>query len=235
MASATFAPTVPSLELPASWRARFRLHPTLGQLGRYAIVGGAGTSLNVVLFLVARPFLDAVPANVVAIVVSTVATTEANRRFTFSAEGGHRWRTLLQNAGTVVFYAFYGSAVLMLLGAIVGHPTELMESAAIVSASLLGGLARFAVMRRWEFAPARTALPGHSAHKAQRERRAAERSDRSMPRRSTEPRSVTTTSTSWDAVVTGRDSRSTSVEAPLWLLATATTDSPSCERVPPSA
>jgi putative flippase GtrA len=155
MASGTFSLTVRTTEPHALWRARLRLqHPTLVQLARYAIVGGAGTSLNVVLFLVARPFLSAVPANLVAIVVTTVATTEANRRFTFGAEGGHRWRTLLQNACTVIFYAFYGSAVLMLLGALVPSATVLMESAAVASASLLGGLARFAVMRLWEFAPA---------------------------------------------------------------------------------
>ncbi|MBA3906385.1 MAG: GtrA family protein [Pseudonocardiales bacterium] len=189
MASATFALTGRAFEMPAQWRARVRLqYPTLAQLARYAIVGGAGTSLNVVLFLVARPWLDAVPANVVAIVVSTVATTEANRRFTFGAEGGHRWRTLLQNVCTVAFYAFYGSAVLMLLNALVERPTELMESAAVVSASLLGGLARFSVMRLWEFAPS-------DAH-AHSDRSAADRSERSSPRRSTEPRSVTTTSTS---------------------------------------
>jgi len=232
MAGATFALAVRATKRPVSWRARLRLHPLLAQIGRYAIVGGLGTSLNVVVFLVARPWLAAVPANVVAIVVSTLATTEANRRFTFSAEGGHHWRTVLQNLGTVVFYAFYGSAVLMLLSALVARPTELMESAAIVTASLLGGLIRFTVMRLWEFAPAGGSRKAYRAHS---DRSAADRSDRSKPRRSTEPRSVTTTSTSWDAVVTGRDSRSTSVDTPLWLLATATTDSPSCERVPPSA
>ena len=228
MASATFSLPFPGFVLPASLRAHLRLHPTMGQLARYALVGGAGTSLTVVLFLVARPWLDAVPANIVAIIVSTVATTEANRRFTFCAEGGHRWRTLLQNVGTVVFYAFYSSAVLMLLSAVVSKPTELMESAAVAAASVVGGLARFTVMRLWEFKPA-------ARQTAHSDRSAAERSARSIPRRSAEPRSVTTTSTSWEAVVTGRDSRSTNVAAPLWLLATATTDSPSRERVAPSA
>jgi putative flippase GtrA len=153
MASATFALTVPAIGLPAGWRDRMRLHPTLGQLSRYAIVGGAGTGLTVGLFVLARPWLDAVPANLVAIVLSTLVTSEANRRFTFGAKSGHRWRTVLQNVGTVAFYAFYGSAVLMLLGAVVQRPTELMESGAVATAGVLGGLARFAVMRLWEFAP----------------------------------------------------------------------------------
>jgi putative flippase GtrA len=146
--------TVPAFELPTPRRPR--LHPTLVQLGRYALVGGVGTGLNVLLFLLARTWLSAVPANVVAIVLSTLVTTEANRRFTFHAGQGHRWRTILQNLGTMVFYAFYGSAVLLLLNAVVDAPTALMESAAVAAASVLGGLARFCVMRLWEFAPPAT-------------------------------------------------------------------------------
>lgn len=155
MATATIALTVPTIELPAPWRGRLRLHPTLVQLGRYALVGGAGTLLNVVLFLVAELWLTAVPANLVAIVLSTLVTTEANRRFTFHAAEAAGWRSVLQNAGTIVFYALYGSTVLMLLSAVVASPTALMESAAVAVASVLGGLARFTVMRLWEFAPAR--------------------------------------------------------------------------------
>ena len=152
MVGAMVALTVPAIGLPTPRRPR--LHPMAVQLGRYALVGGVGTGLNVLLFLVARQWLSAVPANVVAIVLSTLVTTEANRRFTFQAGNGHRWRTILQNVGTVVFYAFYGSAVLLLLHAVVEGPTALMESVAVAAASVLGGLARFSVMRLWEFAPA---------------------------------------------------------------------------------
>lgn len=148
MTSATISLTVP---IPAPRRA---LHPTVVQLGRYALVGGLGTGLNVALFLIARLWLAAVPANVVAIVLCTILTTEANRRFTFHVLRGHRWRTVLQNVGTMVFYAFYGSAVLLLLNAVVDRPTALVESAAVTVASVLGGLARFSLMRLWEFAPA---------------------------------------------------------------------------------
>jgi putative flippase GtrA len=155
MADATVALTAPVIELPTPRRPR--LQPTLVQLGRYALVGGVGTGLNVLLFLVARQWLAAVPANVVAIVLSTLVTTEANRRFTFHAEHGGRWRTILQNTGTMIFYAFYGSAVLLLLHAVVDTPTALMESAAVAVACVLGGLARFSVMRLWEFAPAQRA------------------------------------------------------------------------------
>ena len=124
------------------------------QLVRYGVVGVLGTAVSALLYLLFRVWWDAVPANLVALVLSTVASTEANRRFTFHAEQGYRWRTILQNVGTMVFYAFYGSAVLLLLHAVVESPTALMESVAVASASVLGGIARFSVMRLWEFAPA---------------------------------------------------------------------------------
>jgi hypothetical protein len=37
---------------------------------------------------------------------------------------------------------------------VVDNPSALVESAAVAAASVLGGLARFSVMRLWEFAPA---------------------------------------------------------------------------------
>jgi putative flippase GtrA len=149
----TVALTAPAIEIPTPRRALVRRYPALFQLGRYALVGGLGTALNVALFLIARLWMPAVPANVVAIVLSTLVTTEANRRFTFDVRRTRRWRTILQNVGTMVFYAFYGSAVLLLLNAVVDSPTAAMESAAVAAAGVLGGLARFGVMRLWEFAP----------------------------------------------------------------------------------
>jgi len=158
----TISLAVPTTEIPSARRAHLHWHPTVVQLGRYALVGGLGTGLNVALFLIARQWLSAVPANVVAIVLCTLLTTEANRRFTFHVGRGRRWRTVMQNVGTVVFYAFYGSAVLLLLSAVVDRPTALMESAAVTVASVLGGLARFSLMRLWEFAPARPEALGRT-------------------------------------------------------------------------
>ncbi len=126
MASATISLTVPAIGKFSTCAAHLRRHPTVVLLGRYALVGGLGTGLNVALFLIARLWLSAVPANVVAIVLCTLLTTEANRRFTFHVRRGDRWRTVMQNVGTMVFYAFYGSAVLLLLSAVVDRPTALM-------------------------------------------------------------------------------------------------------------
>jgi putative flippase GtrA len=136
-----------------SLRSRFRArHPVLVQLIRYAIVGGLGTAANALIFLVLRNWWDAVPANLVALVLSTVVSTEVNRRFTFGESVVlHPWRTYVQNAGTVLFYAFYSSAVLLLLADVVDDPSPLLESVAVALASVLGGAGRFLVMRYWVF------------------------------------------------------------------------------------
>ncbi len=140
------------VEVTGTWRMRLRArHPLLVQMARYTLVGGLGTLVNALVFLALREWLDAVPANLVALVVSTVVSTEANLRFTFDGEVVHRWRATVQSGGTVLFYAFYSSAVLIVLGAVMAAPTPLEESLAVAAASVLGGLGRFLVLRYWVF------------------------------------------------------------------------------------
>ena len=98
------------------------------QLARYGVVGVLGTAVSALLYLLFRVWWDAVPANLAALVLSTVASTEANRRFTFRGVPTDRVREYLQNAATVAFYAVYSSAVLLLLDALVDEPTALQES-----------------------------------------------------------------------------------------------------------
>jgi putative flippase GtrA len=143
---------VPPAEVPQSWRARVRLrHPLLVQLVRYAVVGGLGTLVNALVFLVLRTWLDSVPANLVALVVSTAVSTEVNRLFTFGGAAVRRWRTTVQNGGTVLFYGSYSSAVLLLLGWLVHSPTPVQETLVVAGASVLGGIGRFLVLRYWVF------------------------------------------------------------------------------------
>jgi putative flippase GtrA len=121
------------------------------QLARYAMVGALGTAASALLYLVFRTWWDAVPANLAALVLSTVVSTEANRRFTFGGAQVDRVREYVQNAGTVAFYAFYSSVVLLLLGQVVADPTALQESLVVAAASVLGGLGRFVLLRSWVF------------------------------------------------------------------------------------
>jgi putative flippase GtrA len=153
MTGSPFGPGVPVVPVPASWRARLRqAHPVATQLARYAVVGALGTAANAVVFLILRTWWEAIEANLVALVLSTLLSTEVNRRFTFQATASaHRWRTYVQNGGTVVFYACYSSTVLVVLGSVVEDPSPWLESVAVATASLLGGTARFLLLRYWVF------------------------------------------------------------------------------------
>jgi putative flippase GtrA len=107
---------------------------------------------NAVLFLVLRTWWEALAANLVALVLSSVLSTEVNRRFTFgSAAPAHPWRVYVQTGGTVVFYAFYSSAVLVTLAEIVDDPSPWLQTLAISAASVLGGIGRYLVLRLWVF------------------------------------------------------------------------------------
>lgn len=126
-------------------------HPLVVQVLRYALVGGLGTGVNALIYLVLRTWVEPVPANLMSLVLSTIASTEANRRFTFGGAAVRLWRNYVQNGGTVLFYAFYSSTVLLLVAALVDNPSPTLEAACVAAASLLGGTGRFLVMRYWVF------------------------------------------------------------------------------------
>lgn len=129
-----------------------RARPVAVQLARYAVIGGSSTALNAGLFLLLRPWLDAVPANLVALTVTTAVSTEANRRFAFGGAHAHRLREWVQDLGTVLFYAGYSSVVLLGLHLVDPGATPGQEAAAVAVASVAGGLTRFLVLRYWVFA-----------------------------------------------------------------------------------
>jgi putative flippase GtrA len=126
-------------------------HPLVVQLSRYVVAGGVGTLVNALIFLSLRTWWEPLPANLAALVLSTLVSTEVNRRFTFSGEQGHAWRAHVQTVGMVAFYAVYSSAVLLALGAVVDGPTPLLESVTVAAASVLGGAGRFLLLRFWVF------------------------------------------------------------------------------------
>lgn len=134
-------------------RAAERMRPTLvGEGIRFVAVGAAATLLNALLYLALREALPALGANLVALLLSTAASTELNRRFTVHAGAAHPLRTHVQNTGTVLWYAFSSTLVLLWLGQVVTDPSAGLEAAAVASASVVGGVVRFAVLRWWVFA-----------------------------------------------------------------------------------
>lgn len=142
---------------PAPLRQR---HPLVVQLYRYVIAGAVGTGVNALTYLLLRTFWEnPLAANLVALVVSTLVSTEVNRRFTFEGAEGPAWRRHAQTIGMVVFYAAYSSAVLLVLAATVENPTPLLETAVVSAASVLGGAGRYLLLKYWVFANADREIP----------------------------------------------------------------------------
>jgi putative flippase GtrA len=126
---------------------------------RFGAIGVLSTLAYLVLFLIARP-MGAQPANLVALLVTAVANTAANRRFTFGVQGPGAARHQLQ--GLVVFALGLAltSGSLAALSAFVDHPARPLELTVLVAANLAATVLRFVLLREWVFAARRsTARP----------------------------------------------------------------------------
>jgi putative flippase GtrA len=122
------------------------------QLVRFAAVGAASTVAYLALYALLRLGVGPQPANLIALLVTAVANTAANRRLTFGVRGPDQaWRHQAQ--GLVVFGIGLGltSGSLALLDALhtTAHPT--LELAVLVGANLVATGVRFLMMRIWVF------------------------------------------------------------------------------------
>jgi putative flippase GtrA len=121
------------------------------QLVRFAAVGVASTLAYLALFFLLQPGLAAQAANLLALLVTAVANTAANRRFTFGVRG-HVKRATHQVQGLAVFLLGLGltsgSLALVHASGISGRTTEALV---LVSANLLATLVRFLLLRGWVF------------------------------------------------------------------------------------
>jgi len=124
------------------------------QPARFASVGGISTLAYGLLFLALRDPLGAGAANALALALTAVANTTANRRLTFGLRG--RGGLLRQHAlGAVVFALALAltSGVLAVLRAVDARPPRALELAVLVAASAAATVSRFAALRSWVFAP----------------------------------------------------------------------------------
>jgi putative flippase GtrA len=120
------------------------------QLVRFAGIGVLSTLAYLVLFLVFRGPLGAQPANLAALLLTALANTAANRRFTFGVTG-RRGVVRHQSLGLVVFVL--GLALTSGSLALVHSGSVVVEAAVLVLANLAATLLRFLLMRGWVFRP----------------------------------------------------------------------------------
>ncbi|AXB44422.1 GtrA family protein [Amycolatopsis albispora] len=129
-----------------------RQHGIAVHAGWYAAAGVVTTAVQFVLYFLLRDALGAHGANLLAITATTIGNTEFHRRVTFAGRPSPPRRRHIQVIGTIAFYAGYGSVVLLVLHAVIPAPTPLTETLVLATASLLGGVCRFALLRWWVFA-----------------------------------------------------------------------------------
>lgn len=124
----------------------------LHQLVRFAIVGAASTLAYAVLYLLLAGPLGAQLANVLALGLTAVANTAANRRLTFGIHGRDRAATH-QGQGLIVFALAWAltSGSLALLHATAPTAGRAVELAVLVVANLAATVLRFVLLRSWVF------------------------------------------------------------------------------------
>jgi putative flippase GtrA len=127
------------------------------QVVRFGAVGVASTLAYLLLFMLLHSALGAQAANLVALLVTAIGNTAANRRFTFGV-GGHGKAARHHVEGLIVF----GIALAITSGALAGlhtlvdQPHRLLELSVLVVANLVATAVRFVLLRGWVFHPRRS-------------------------------------------------------------------------------
>ena len=124
-------------------------------LPRFLAIGVVSTLAYVLLYLALRGWLGASGANALALALTAVGNTQANRRFSFRVRG--RAGLLRQHAaGALVYLLALGltDGALRLLGALDPRPGRLLEVVVLVAASALATITRYVALRSWVFAGA---------------------------------------------------------------------------------
>jgi putative flippase GtrA len=123
-----------------------------GQLVRFGVVGVLSTVAYLILFLLLRAPLGSQGANAFTLLITAIANTALNRRFTFGIVGRRR-ATRQQLQGLIIFGLALGltSGTLALAHSLHSAPPAAVELTLLVVANAVATLMRFLLLRRWVF------------------------------------------------------------------------------------
>jgi putative flippase GtrA len=123
-----------------------------GQLVRFAAIGVASTLAYALLFLLLREPVGAYAANLIALVVTAIGNTAANRRLTFGVRGSTGAATH-QLQGLIVFALGLAltSGALAALHTWMPAASQAVELLVLIVANALSTLLRFVAYRSWIF------------------------------------------------------------------------------------
>ncbi|MFD4728432.1 glycosyltransferase [Streptomyces seoulensis] len=130
------------------------------QLVGFCVVGGLSTLFYLLLYSGFRQFCGSQPANALALLLSALANTAANRRLTFGVRG--RGGAVRHQAQGLVVFAIglaLTSGSLAALNAATTSPAHTAEIAVLVVANLAATVLRFLLFRAWVFPDRRDPAP----------------------------------------------------------------------------
>ncbi len=129
----------------------------LRQTVRFATIGVFSTLAYLLLFIAMHGWAGAQAANLIALLLTAIANTAANRRFTFGV-AGRRKAARHHVEGLMVFAIALAmtSGALGALHALATQPAHWVELGVLVGANLAATAVRFVLLRGWVFHPGRT-------------------------------------------------------------------------------
>jgi putative flippase GtrA len=119
------------------------------QILRFAAIGAVSTAAYIAVYAGLRTVTPSLLANALALLITAVANTTANRRMTFAVrDRGTMMRHQLQGLGVFAVALAITSGSLAVLHLASPHPARSTEIAALVLANLLATSLRFVLLRR---------------------------------------------------------------------------------------
>jgi putative flippase GtrA len=131
-----------------------------GQLTRFTGIGAVSLLAYIVIYLLLRTTMSAQLASAVSLLLTAVANTTANRRFTFRIRG-HVHAALHQFQGAIAFGAglMLTATALVALHAAEPRSSRMAELAVLITANLVASVIRFVLYRSWVFRPRQVPPP----------------------------------------------------------------------------
>ena len=125
-------------------------------VARFAAIGVLSTLAYALLFLVLAGAVGSAGASAIALALTAIGNTAANRRLTFGIRG-REGLARQQAAGFLVFVVALGltNGALSVLHDLDAHPPRLLEAAVLVLATLAATVMRYVGLSSWVFRPAR--------------------------------------------------------------------------------
>jgi putative flippase GtrA len=137
-------------------REQLGVRRNAGSLGTqtviFAAVGVASTVAYAVLFLLLRHLMPAMAANATALLLTAIANTAANRRYTFGVRG--RGEAIRHHVQALIVFAVglaLTTSSLTLLAAFDPGASRTVEVLVLTAANLAATVLRFVAMRGWIF------------------------------------------------------------------------------------